>query len=134
MACRVSDTLSDTILQAIKMRRVTNRKNILVGTLLGLSLSSIAIGKEPATMQMGDGTVHGERLADYEITWLQCSIGQDGWVSGGALTESLVATGDVLRVTQRAARPNGIASVAVTYFDRSSLAPPRRRNCAPSWR
>ena len=66
------------------MRRVLIRRSILVGTLLGLSLTSYAMGKEPAPMRMGDGTVQGERLDDYEITWLQCSIQDDGWVSGNA--------------------------------------------------
>lgn len=100
-----------------------NIKIIFIGSLFGLSLAPFVIGKEPAPMQMGDGTVQGERLDDYEITWLQCSIGQDGWASGGPLTESLVSTGDVLRVMQRAERPNGMVSVATTTFDRSSLAP-----------
>ncbi len=102
-----------------------NTKIILVGTLLGLTLAAVAIGKDAAPMRMGDGTVQGKRLDDYEIVWLQCSIQEQGWVSGGQLTESLVSTGDVLRVTQRAERPNGIVSVATTTFERSSLAPRR---------
>lgn len=102
-----------------------NKKTTLVGTLLGLSLTSIAIAKETAPIRMGDGTVQGERLADYEITWLQCAVREDGWVSGGELTESLEVIDDRLQVTQRVERPDGIVRVGTTVFERASLAPLR---------
>lgn len=76
-------------------------------------------------MRMGDGTVQGERLDDYQITWLQCAKREGGWVNGGPLTESLVSIGEVLRHTQRVEQPNGGVSVSTTYFDRGSLAPLR---------
>ena len=102
-----------------------NREMTLGGILLGLLLMSSALATEAAPMRMGDGTVQGESLNDYQFTWLQCLKQEDGWVSAGPMTESLVSIGKVLRLTQRATQANGIESRSTTYLDRSSLAPLR---------
>ncbi len=102
-----------------------NTKKILAITLLGLSFTACAMANESTSMRMGDGTVRGERLNDYQNNWLQCAKQEDGWVTGAQLAETLVSIGEVLRHTQRAEQSNGMMGISTTYFDRDSLAPLR---------
>lgn len=93
--------------------------------LLGLALTGVEAGADTRSMTMGDGTVRGELLQDYEFTWLQCSKQDDQWVDGGTITESLVWLSDEIRLVQRAGQPQGVSSESTTFFDRGSLAPLR---------
>ena len=83
------------------------------------------MANESTSIRMGDGTVRGERLNDYQNNWLQCAKQEDGWVTGAELTETLVSIGEILRHTQRAEQSNGMVGISTTYFDRDSLAPLR---------
>ena len=78
-------------------------------------------------LQVGDGQIDGGQLQPYDITWRQCSVGQDGaWVTSHDLTERMVVIGDrVLRIQQLSKRPDGGKAVATTYLDRDSMAPLR---------
>jgi len=102
-----------------------NNKPVLASILLAMSLSTHASDDEIRPILMGDGTVRGERVDDYEFTWLQCVKQEDGWVDGGPLTESFVWISDEARLTQQTEQSNGIFSVSTTFFDRASLAPRR---------
>lgn len=102
-----------------------NTKPALASILLLVSLSTYLSADEARTMVMGDGTVNGERLEDYEFTWLQCAKQEDGWINAGPLTESFLWLNDEARLSQRAEQLNGIASVSTTFFDRATLAPRR---------
>ena len=77
------------------------------------------------SMQMGDGTVKGQRIHEYEISWLQCLKGDDAWTAASPLTERMVSIGDVLRLTQSADPQPGVTTESVTYFERESMAPLR---------
>lgn len=102
-----------------------NNKPVYASVLLAISLLGHASDDEIRPMVMGDGTVRGERIDDYEFTWLQCAKQEDGWVDGGTMTESFVWLGDEARHTQQSEQPNGIVGVSTTFFDRASLAPLR---------
>lgn len=121
----MSDTLSDRTCLRFRERRVMNTKKILAITLLGLSFTACAMANESTSIRMGDGTVRGERLNDYQNNWLQCAKQEDGWVTGAQLAETLVSIGEVLRHTQRAEQSNGMVGISTTYSDRDSLAPLR---------
>ena len=102
-----------------------NNTPLIAGVLSLLSLNAFASDNEMRSMVMGDGTVRGERIQDYEFTWLQCAKQGDAWTDGGPLTETYSAAGDDARVTQRTKQSNGMVIVSTTIFDRSSLAPRR---------
>ncbi len=76
-------------------------------------------------ISVGDGNVDGRRILAYEEIWKQCSLQDGAWVDGGTLTEQAIVIGEQLRHRQITARPDGIRSVATTYFTHASLAPLR---------
>lgn len=83
----------------------------------------------PTSIQVGDGKIDGNKIKPYEFTWQQCSMQENSWVDGGTLVEKTVEENKdgrrVLRHEQTTTRPNGVRSVAVTWFDRDTLAPLR---------
>lgn len=92
-----------------------------------LMLTALAgAGALASEMSVGDGQIRGERIAPYEHTWRQCSR-QDGvWTDLGDLTETVVVIGEnTLRHRQQVARPDGVTTLATTYFERQSFAPAR---------
>ncbi len=95
----------------------------LVGGLLVATIPATVFADD--LMQMGDGTVHGDRIREYEITWTQCMKQDDTWAEVSPLTEVMVAIGDVLRLTQLSDPQPGVSVESITYFDRASLAPLR---------
>jgi len=101
-----------------------NTKRI-ASILLVLAISAYASENDVRQMTMGDGTVRGERIDDYEFTWLQCTKQEDHWVDAGPMTESFVWVSNESRLTQRTTQSNGVASESTTFFDRASLAPLR---------
>lgn len=74
---------------------------------------------------VGDGSVDGQRIQTYEETWRQCSLQDGNWISGGTITELATVIGDQFRLRQTSERPDGIRSVATTYFVHASLSPLR---------
>ena len=78
-------------------------------------------------LRVDDGQIDGRQLQPYDITWRQCSVGQDGtWVASHDLTERMVVVGEhVLRIQQLSERPDGGKGVGTTYLDRDSMAPLR---------
>ena len=100
-------------------------RSALASALLVVALSCNAADDEVRAVFMGDGTVRGDRIEDYEFTWLQCVKQESGWVDAGPLTESFLWVGDEARLTQRTKQSNGVASVSKTFFDRASLSPRR---------
>lgn len=107
-----------------------NQRMMLTGCLLGLSLS--ATSAQTSHMKMGDGTVRGQQLGEYQASWVQCARQDGRWNDAGPLTETLVIIGDVIRHTQQSVQPNGTVSQSVTYLDRHSLAPLRMEQKATS--
>lgn len=101
------------------------RTSRIASILLVLSASAYASDNDIRQMTMGDGIVRGERIGDYEFTWLQCTKQDDGWFDAGPLTESFVWLSTESRVTQRTTQSNGVTSQSSTFFDRASLAPLR---------
>ncbi len=99
---------------------------LLTGCLLGLGVTALA---GPTVIEMGDGHVNGNAVQPYEFTWRQCSKQGENWVDGRTLTERAAEVEEggrrYLRHEQESVLPNGGRTVAVTYFERASLAPRR---------
>lgn len=95
--------------------------------LIILMLLPFAVCAETTAIVMGDGQVDGNKIEPYEFTWRQCSLQDNKWIDGGSITEKATVVNDdgnvTLRHEQTTRRPDGIRSVAITWFDRESLAP-----------
>ena len=93
---------------------------------LMILLASGPAAQAATDMSVGDGLIRGDRLEPYELTWRQCAIGEEGWVSQGTVTERLDIIGNgVVRHRQSTMRPDGIVSRAETFLDHVSFAPLR---------
>ena len=93
--------------------------------LLLLCCCHVAAESAPHTIAMGDGSVNGTTIGEYETTWQQCALQEGSWIDAGAVTERTVIIGSHLRHRQSTVRPDGVRSVATTYFDHASLSPLR---------
>lgn len=90
-----------------------------------LAFNAVQVEAEPSQIVMGDGTVRGERLANYEHTWIQCVRAEGSWTEIGPLSESLTAIGPLARHRQESKSPDGRSNSSITYFDHATLAPLR---------
>ncbi|MEM8817618.1 MAG: hypothetical protein AAGE85_17495 [Pseudomonadota bacterium] len=89
-------------------------------------LAVVPVSQADTEMTMGDGMIQGNKLKPYELSWRQCALQEQKWVSQGTVTERLEAIGNgVVRHSQSTKRPDGMVSRANTYFDRASFAPLR---------
>ena len=103
-----------------------NTKTAVFAAVLIVPFAALA---KPTLIEVGDGKIDGNKIEPYEFTWHQCSMQENTWVDGGTLVEKTVEENEsgrrVLRHEQTTTRPNGVRSVAITWFDRDSLAPLR---------
>ena len=82
-------------------------------------------GKLAKTITVGDGTVDGLAIGEYQFDWQQCLLQDGSWVDGGRITENATLVGERLRLTQSTTGANGVHSISTTWFDQGSLAPLR---------
>ena len=95
-------------------------------TIVFLLLSIVSTAHAEVKVTLGDGTIDGNRIAPYTLSWQQCAVQEGKWVSRGELAEELVVIGPhMLRHRQMGSQPGGVESVSDTYFDRASFAPLR---------